>query len=81
MRMHVTLEWYQQLYTCACHNRVGEQNPSMWPQRWFIESGFWQALYALVLLSVLVLWRPVPHQKDLAGAFQVRARGHRVSIG
>lgn len=46
----------------------------MWTQRWFVENGFWQTLYTVMLLSIMLVWRPTARLKDAAYAFQITQR-------
>ncbi|ETO34180.1 hypothetical protein RFI_02915 [Reticulomyxa filosa] len=42
-----------------------------WDHLWFIEVGFWQILFGIIFVVIMILWRPSSHTKTYAFVSQV----------
>jgi len=43
-----------------------------WPYMWLLEVGFWQVLFLLFTVVLMILWRPSAHSKEYAFHHQVQ---------
>ncbi|ETO10142.1 hypothetical protein RFI_27235, partial [Reticulomyxa filosa] len=47
-----------------------------WDRLWFMEVGFWQILFTVIFISIMILWTPSQHSKTYAYASQIGQEEH-----
>jgi len=42
-----------------------------WDRLWFMEVGFWQILFTIIFITIMILWLPSEHNKSIVGSLQL----------